>query len=367
MARKPKFKPQPMEGVDPNIIFKTDNYKKININEIKDVELQMILEMQNSKFERWEGQAADSIFTTLILNEECVDEEKELDQTALGKEVEKGQFTKPPLILPSTAFEILTNQGRSVVLGTGAKSRVWLARNTYSNVLVAIKAFVKTTEYSTLLNEAAATLKARELLSESVPMFCGFMELKEDSPFRYFYQDFLAVYTFVEFLSGIPASLNIKETTELIKRGKNFLDGVQWCDVFCQLIDIAKTLCENDIIHRDLNANNIMLSLEQSEPVVHVIDFGLALIVKNNEKDVSQHEKLVRKNQDLTAVMRIIKSVAELAKLENCKKVAMEFINKSVKGKWSHSEAMKKLNEAVGKDARIEFPEAEFEIEFITS
>jgi serine/threonine-protein kinase len=97
------------------------------------------------------------------------------------------------------------------------------------------------------------------------------------------WQDNVA-YIVMEFISGI-ALRDVLEQHKTISP----LDTVKWLSQVCSAVAAAHNI---GIIHRDLKPENIMLKQSgESDPIIKVVDFGLAKIIKDEEGNASNITK----------------------------------------------------------------------------
>ena len=70
---------------------------------------------------------------------------------------------------------------------------------------------------------------------------------------------------------------------ELMNRGNNFLSQARKLNVISQICDGLKAAHEQDILHRDLTPNNIMIFSNENKDHVTIFDFGIAKSVSDEE------------------------------------------------------------------------------------
>ena len=186
-----------------------------------------------------------------------------------------GQF---PGFHSGERYEILTKDGRSIILGKGTYGTVYLAQDKMTNDLVAIKAFHKVDSidnYEADLREVSWTRKARALLGNNVTDCRALLLL--DETVSHDYDHVLAVFDFVSVWDRLPVSMMLHDAMTLEATGKSVVSQDQWQSIFLQLIDSMNKLEDANIAHLDIKNNNIMLQFGSSGEVTPVIiDFGLA-------------------------------------------------------------------------------------------
>ncbi|MBI4852682.1 MAG: serine/threonine protein kinase [Acidobacteria bacterium] len=91
-------------------------------------------------------------------------------------------------------------------------------------------------------------------------------------------------YIVMEFISGVSLR-------DILSKNKTVspLETVKWMGQICSAVSMAHTL---GIIHRDLKPENIMLKQSgDGEPIIKVVDFGLAKIIKDEEGNAANITK----------------------------------------------------------------------------
>lgn len=131
-------------------------------------------------------------------------------------------------------------------LGSGSYGHVWLAWDAQNAQRVAIK-------------HAAANRRAQDRLRQEAEMLASITHPCVPTPIEWF-QDRKDWYLAETWMPGMPMS----------RRRHYSLADVLWIGE-C-LLDVLATLCERQIVHRDLNPNNIVLS----ETDLALVDFGCA-------------------------------------------------------------------------------------------
>jgi len=142
-------------------------------------------------------------------------------------------------------------------IGVGEFGEVLKARCRVTSRLYAVKKMSKAQTISKLLdynvqNEAMILKKLDK--SRFTPKFCEIQECSD------------AVYIIMDLVHGITLEKLIKE-----KKGLCLIDRL-W--IMKELFSAIENLCENGIIHRDLNLNNIIVDYNSKQ--LYLIDFGLS-------------------------------------------------------------------------------------------
>ena len=167
---------------------------------------------------------------------------------------------------PEKKYKIISN------IGQGSYGNVYLAYNIYTNQKVAIKKIYKTLDEITeeeIINEIEILKKLNH------PDIVKILE---------FYKTDQAYYIVSEYCSG----------GELFAKAETRLSENQISVIFKQILSGLSYLHSNNIVHRDLKLENILISDVEFVPItgeeyldIKIIDFGNAKHYQKNRKDSS--------------------------------------------------------------------------------
>ena len=167
---------------------------------------------------------------------------------------------------PEKKYKIISN------IGQGSYGDVFLAYNTYTQEKVAIKQIYKTFDEITeeeIINEIEILKKLNH------PDIVKILE---------FYKTEQAYYIISEYCSG----------GELFQKAETHLSENQIAVIFKQILSGLSYLHSNNIVHRDLKLENILISDTEYVPItgeeyldIKIIDFGNAKHFENNVSDKS--------------------------------------------------------------------------------
>jgi calcium-dependent protein kinase len=167
---------------------------------------------------------------------------------------------------PEKKYKLISN------IGQGSYGNVYLACNVYTNEKVAIKKIYKTLDIITeseIINEIDILKKLNH------PDIVKILE---------FYKTETAYYIISEYCSG----------GELFEKAETHLSENQIAVIFKQILSGLSYLHSNNIVHRDLKLENILISDKEYVPItgeeyldIKIIDFGNAKHFEKNIKDKS--------------------------------------------------------------------------------
>ena len=167
---------------------------------------------------------------------------------------------------PEKKYKLISN------IGQGSYGNVYLAYNIYTNEKVAIKKIYKTLDIITeseIINEIDILKKLNH------PDIVKILE---------FYKTETAYYIISEYCSG----------GELFEKAETHLSENQIAVIFKQILSGLSYLHSNNIVHRDLKLENILISDKEYVPItgeeyldIKIIDFGNAKHFEKNIKDKS--------------------------------------------------------------------------------
>ncbi len=177
---------------------------------------------------------------------------------------------KQKLMTRFQAEEILNGRGRSLsvgdyilfdILGYGGMGTVYIAKHRESKQLVAIKLLGEQTKHDTGIR-ARFQLEARAGMQFDHPKLVKTLEL---GTLQDLYGD--TEYMVMELVQGVT-----------LLEGINFSNGpLKWdaaADVICQAADGLAYLHENNMVHRDVKPDNILIEVDGNSKL---LDFGLTL------------------------------------------------------------------------------------------
>lgn len=177
-------------------------------------------------------------------------------------------------------YEILS------ALGHGGSSLVYKARDRSSEEIVAIKTFnIPDLDEKHLLAFRKEAQAVSALRHDGIASVLDFGQTKSGKP-----------YMVLEFLEGMPLSELLRENP--------FLEGDVRVALLVDVCDALAYAHDNDIVHGDLNASNVMVVDEDGEKAAKVIDFGLAGI---------QGQKVLDSRNDIRAAGALIDEVLFVA------------------------------------------------------
>ncbi|CAB4376080.1 unnamed protein product [Rhizophagus irregularis] len=237
-----------------------------------DLVLQSLLQLQNNYGNAYSGK--DSLVMRdewmAKLNElEARRYEKEQDQRLVGKVLDDNQPENRPLVfLASSSSNISLRWQQGKFIGGGAFGSVYLAVNLDTGDLMAVKEirFQDPSSLTTLYRSVKEEMSVMEMLDHpNIVSYYG-IEVHRDK-----------VYIFMEYCQG--GSL-----ASQLEHGRIEDEGVIQYYVY-QMLHGLGYLHENDIVHRDIKPDNILLD---HNGVIKFVDFGAAKILAKNQKTMGR-------------------------------------------------------------------------------
>ena len=264
------------------------------------------------------------------------------------------------LILKGTDFELLTVNNHAVVIGEGKCGVAYLAKNIYSNKLVAIKLFKKdkSLKLKDILEEVGFQMVINKKSKSSfTPKILGMLFFRGSKILK----DFHSCILVMEYLSVVPQmekpmKLSLGEARAFRKKGCDVLREKDWARICRQLIKITKQLSDIKITHMDLHAQNILLVFEQGRVNVKVIDFGRCAWLDGTvyKGYVNVESKLVGREfaklqqplptSDLFFVScHLYVIYSNVLGWEKSTAVVTQFRTQSFRHRWNHNQLLSKL------------------------
>ncbi|GBB83773.1 hypothetical protein RclHR1_10440006 [Rhizophagus clarus] len=195
--------------------------------------------------------------------------EKEQDQRLVGKVLDDNQPENRPLVfLASSSSNISLRWQQGKFIGGGAFGSVYLAVNLDTGDLMAVKEirFQDPSSLTTLYKSVKEEMSVMEMLDHpNIVSYYG-IEVHRDK-----------VYIFMEYCQG--GSL-----ASQLEHGRIEDEGVIQYYVY-QMLHGLGYLHENDIVHRDIKPDNILLD---HNGVIKFVDFGAAKILAKNQKTMGR-------------------------------------------------------------------------------
>ncbi|CAG8474149.1 6857_t:CDS:2 [Ambispora gerdemannii] len=200
---------------------------------------------------------------------------KKLDQGLVGKVLDDNQPENKQLVfLASSSTNISLRWQQGKFLGGGTFGSVYVATNMDSGEVMAVKEirFQDPSSLSTLVKSVKEEMSVMELLNHpNIVSYYG-IEVHRDR-----------VYIFMEYCQG--GSLG-----SLLEHGR--IEAEYWIQFYTyQMLLGLIYLHENNIVHRDIKPDNILLDHEGN---IKFVDFGAAKILAKNQKTLGRtivHQK----------------------------------------------------------------------------
>ena len=262
-----------------------------------------------------------------------------------------------PTLLGSKQFEIkMRTPEAPFILGQGTASTVFLAEDTQTKQLFAvklfndkhydIKAFLREYIYTklsyTVLNGHVKGLDVKGIISMNSAM--------SKSVFKYG--------MIIEYASLVPGSATTLTLNEAIALGENshfnVISPQNWAQIILSLISAAEQMKDNGMAHLDLHGDNMMIQFtENNEIALTVIDFGDAqgfygnmdvpiyLRTEDDDEDGYSdpalfHQGIPLPTSDLYAVALYAFEIADFLALDRLKRSLKSFREMDYKNRIDH-------------------------------
>ena len=173
---------------------------------------------------------------------------------------------KKRLRIATNYSNILQMYEISNVIGVGSFSTVKLATNKVTNQKVAVKIVTKNKLSTPILESTLTEIEIMKICQ--FPYIIKFIEAYENIEFIYIFMEYCPGGTLFNFLKRKDYNLNEKLCANIIYK-------------VCLAVNYFHSY---GIAHRDLKLDNILMTSEDDEADIRILDFGLGKIIGPNEK-----------------------------------------------------------------------------------
>ena len=173
---------------------------------------------------------------------------------------------KKRLRIATNYSNILQMYEISNVIGVGSFSTVKLATNKVTNQKVAVKIVTKNKLSTPILESTLTEIEIMKICQ--FPYIIKFIEAYENIEFIYIFMEYCPGGTLFNFLKRKDYNLNEKLCSNIIYK-------------VCLAVNYFHSY---GIAHRDLKLDNILMTSEDDEADIRILDFGLGKIIGPNEK-----------------------------------------------------------------------------------
>jgi calcium-dependent protein kinase len=173
---------------------------------------------------------------------------------------------KKRLRIATNYSNILQMYEISNIIGVGSFSTVKLATNKVTNQKVAVKIVTKNKLSTPILESTLTEIEIMKICQ--FPYIIKFIEAYENIEFIYIFMEYCPGGTLFNFLKRKDYNLNEKLCSNIIYK-------------VCLAVNYFHSY---GIAHRDLKLDNILMTSEDDEADIRILDFGLGKIIGPNEK-----------------------------------------------------------------------------------
>ena len=154
----------------------------------------------------------------------------------------------------------------SQVIGTGSFSSVKLAKNKITNQIVAVKIITKKKLNSSILETTLTEIEIMKICQ--FPYIIKFIDAYENIEFIYIFMEYCPGGTLFDFMKKRNYFLNEKLCSNIIYK-------------ICLAVNYFHSY---GIAHRDLKLDNILMTSDDDDADIRILDFGLGKIIGPGEK-----------------------------------------------------------------------------------
>ena len=160
-------------------------------------------------------------------------------------------------------------------IGKGSFSIVRLARNKVTNQKVAVKIVTKSKLSSPILESTLTEIEIMKICQ--FPYIIKFIEAYETMEFIYIFMEYCPGGTLFNFLKKRDYNLNEKLC----------------CNIIYKICLAVNYFHSYGIAHRDLKLDNVLMTSEDDEADIRILDFGLGKIIGPNEKCIEPYGTVI--------------------------------------------------------------------------
>ena len=256
-----------------------------------------------------------------------------------------------PTYLEPATYRLMTRNGRPYKVGKGEHGNIFIAQNTKTRDLVAIKAYYKQVKLKGirrtvphtladtlvewgLFRKGQALLKQKEFVAGEL---LGFLKIKQGSHLLDLYHHAMAVVSLQSMVENVPVVLTLSTVFQLRDKATLLLDYGDWADIMYQVLKAAKAMNEGGIRHGDFHEGNICMVYRDKSHDVKEPGFKIAIInfeEANFMKDVDEEEQ---KFQDMYWAFGLIAKLAHTLGMTNTYAYAQKIYDYSQDGTFDNN------------------------------